>query len=541
MSLPARAADVAKSIVAIKAPTLGERQTDELVIALVGPIGSGVSETAKLLQAILRDRFDYDPRYIKVSDIIRGARAGEGDTVAESGHARISGLQGAGDQLRSLYGHRYLAEKCIETIALDRVQTGGYQKSNDNLVVVPRRTVHIIDSLKHPSEVEALREVYGETFWIFGIFAPEDVRYARMLSDGVDGDKIQKLMSIDEEEGLKHGQKVRDTIHQADFFIRNDGENDERLRKVLNRYLDILFNIGVNTPTQDETGMYKAMSAASSSACLSRQVGAVIYSQTGELIGVGANDVPKRGGGLYIQDDASADHRCYKWQGRICHNDKRKNDLYEKIFEKLSDEELHLLTPEATLSSIKEVLKKTDIKNLIEYSRAVHAEVESILSVARSHNSGIINGTMYSTTFPCHNCASLIVASGIVSVFYIEPYAKSLALNLHSDAISLRDRDRATHVVFLQYEGVAPKNIIRLFNHGQIRKEGGRVKVRDPRVAPPVFRAALDGFSVREQIIVQHLSAIEAEKKTRNEVAVGKSQSESTARLPLGDQPKAKA
>ena len=32
---------------------------------------------------------------------------------------------------------------------------------------------------------------------------------------------------------------------------------------------------------------------------------------------------------------------------------------------------------------------------------------------------------MYMTTFPCHNCAKHIIASGIINVYYIEPYAES--------------------------------------------------------------------------------------------------------------------
>ena len=488
--------------------TIEDRHTDELVFAVVGPVGSGATKSAELLKSILTEKYGYDVHYIRVSGLIAEfARVVEDRVSADlSRHARTAKLQEVGNKFRARFGEIYLAQKCVEKIAVHRVEDG-YDKIGDQLVPKPRRLVHVIDSLKNPAEVSLLRQVYGDTFWLFGIFAPEDIRKERLLNMGFDEVELQKIMSVDEEEGVAHGQRVRETIHQADFFVRNDGQNDDRLRQVLERYLSILFNIKVNTPTQDEAGMYKAMSAASSSACLSRQVGAAIYSSSGELIGVGANDVPKKGGGLYSTDDGNRDHRCYRWDGKICHNDDRKSRLYAAIHDIL--ESGKLLAPGASAQAVEAALKKTDIKNLIEYSRAVHAEQEAILAVARGHKAGIVGATMYSTTYPCHSCAALIVASGIERVIYIEPYAKSLALALHRDAISVRDGNRGSHVLFLQYEGVAPKNIIRLFNHGAVRKKDGRVLESDPRTASPVFPSPLDGFTLREQIIVNRVASIE--------------------------------
>ena len=156
---------------------------------------------------------------------------------------------------------------------------------------------------------------------------------------------------------------MRDTIHLADFFIRNDGENDDLLKDSTSRYLDILFNIGGQTPSMDERAMYSAASAAAGSACLSRQVGASIYSEGGELIGVGSNDVPKSGGGLYSIEDGANDHRCYKWGGKICHNDSHKELLYQSI-----DRELRaggIITPPNSYANIKKALKRTEVKDLI--------------------------------------------------------------------------------------------------------------------------------------------------------------------------------
>jgi deoxycytidylate deaminase len=212
--------------------------------------------------------------------------------------------------------------------------------------------------------------------------------------------------------------------------------------------------------------MYNAASQASTSACLSRQVGAAIFSKEGELIGVGANDVPKFGGGLYCSEDGAEDHRCFKQTGGLCRNDEHKDLLYKAIFRELRND--GILSAKVDQSAITAALKRTDIKNLIEYSRAVHAEMEAIISVARGNKPGLVGATLFSTTFPCHSCARHIVASGIRRVLYIEPYAKSLANTLHGDAISMVETDNPKRVAFLQYEGVAPKNMIRLFVTAQV-------------------------------------------------------------------------
>jgi hypothetical protein len=98
--------------------------------------------------------------------------------------------------------------------------------------------------------------------------------------------------------------------------------------------------------------------------------------------------------------------------------------------------------------------------------------MEAILSAARLGIS-IKGKNLYSTTFPCHNCAKLIVVGGISRVFYIEPYPKSLAMELHSDAISFgdrapgdekRDKKAARKVLFQPFVGVGPRRYLDFFS-----------------------------------------------------------------------------
>lgn len=137
--------------------------------------------------------------------------------------------------------------------------------------------------------------------------------------------------------------------------------------------------------------------------------------------------------------------------------------------------------------------------------------MEAIVSVARSGKGSLSQAVLYTTTLPCHNCARRIVASGIEEVYYVEPYPKSLALTLHSDSIST-NRNDSTRVRFRQYEGLAPKNILRLFSHGEERKHEGRVIEPEKRTAFPVTSASLDDFTRHEKLVVADLFERESVK-----------------------------
>lgn len=133
--------------------TIATRDTDELVVAMVGPVASGVSTTAEFLKKIFIEKYGYAVDYIKISKLIESsAHLVDIDVTKETEKAkRIEVLQSAGTALRERYSSSYLAEKVIQKIALDREANGGFQSiENDRLLALPRRNVTIIDSLKKP-------------------------------------------------------------------------------------------------------------------------------------------------------------------------------------------------------------------------------------------------------------------------------------------------------------------------------------------------------------------------------------------------------
>jgi deoxycytidylate deaminase len=114
---------------------------------------------------------------------------------------------------------------------------------------------------------------------------------------------------------------------------------------------------------------------------------------------------------------------------------------------------------------LKEARTKLDgglVWDITEYGRAVHAEMEALLSCAR--NGGQVRGSvLYSTTFPCHNCAKHIVCSGVTRVVYIEPYPKSQAMSLHDDSIAV-EQPEPPKVIFEPFIGLGPRRFMELFS-----------------------------------------------------------------------------
>lgn len=116
-----------------------------------------------------------------------------------------------------------------------------------------------------------------------------------------------------------------------------------------------------------------------------------------------------------------------------------------------------------------------------------------------------MGGSLFTTTFPCHNCARHIVAAGISSVFYIEPYEKSLALDLHHDAIASDSEDCDGRVRFMHFEGVAPRKYQDLFLAVSERKSSVGAERRKARLARKSAVQYLDSYRDLESKVVHNL------------------------------------
>jgi deoxycytidylate deaminase len=425
----------------------------EIIIGLVGAIGAQLRHVSDIINERLR-AYNYTCECISISrDVMKDLLdVNLPGTLSE--FERVSTSMDIGNEARK-------KSNDYSILALGAASLIHKRRIVSEEPVPRKKQAYVLNSLKHPHEVRRLREIYAHGFYLIGVYSDRERRHTYLTEHGRMTDaEANDLIARDEAEVFDHGQHTSDCFHQADFFIHVDGDRD-KLEKSVWRILDLLFKSPFITPTFDEYAMFMAFTSSLRSADLSRQVGAVIANENNEIVATGANDCPKYGGGLYwpYVDDETKKYVDVK-DGRdymrgFDSNVIEKNKIIEDIVSKL----------DATVDKDKVILAINDSKlnDITEYGRVVHAEMEAILMCARN-NATSYNSTLYCTTFPCHNCAKHIVASGIKRVVYVEPYPKSKALDFHTDSLVLGRKDESNKVIFEPFVGVGPRKFFDLFS-----------------------------------------------------------------------------
>lgn len=439
---------------------LGIYEDSELVIGLVGAVGTDLENITRIISARLAAyRYTVDNLRISKECIIPLCEELDiKSTLAPNAtfFNKVNSLMDCGNEIRQKTGcNEILALACAGVIRTSR-------GTGEGAVAKPEsRKAYIINSLKNPDEVDTLRKIYSKSFLLIGVHCNKNKRKSYLMDNHLlEEEEANELIDRDINENNKFGQHTQDTFHLSDFYI-DYGTNSEKLEKDIWRILDLIFGKPFLTPTPDEFAMFMAFSASLRSADLSRQVGAVV-ARGEDIISTGANDVPKFGGGLYwpsikysekYEISDAPEGRDYM-RGEDS-NHAQKQEIIEEILSVIEDEE--------DRDKFREILIKSPIKDITEYGRIVHAEMEALMSCTRN-NQCTKNATLYCTTFPCHNCAKHIIAAGITRVVYIEPYPKSKALEFHNDSITENKLDSNAKVFFEPFVGVGPRSFYNLFS-----------------------------------------------------------------------------
>ncbi|WP_273048379.1 deaminase [Pseudoalteromonas sp.] len=448
----------------------------EIFIALVAPRGINVDtiidyfsisvkgygynvEKISLLDMTLNQELsdDFYPNRNKIDH--EGTRLTDLREVIISEANKVRGLD---DKL--LEPHELFSSLVIDTVQRIRKKT-----SNNN-------TIYILDNLKHPKELTALKQVYKNALYTIGItdslvgrinhkkkqFEAEESglkedaavhKSVKYIVEDYLKDPSKKVVEVPTTDGIASvdvSNQVGEAYLLSDFFINlNSSEfednTDEKLKLSIERFVDLLFGAPNVTPTKQEHSMFLAYTSAIRSGDLSRQVGSAIVNKMHDVIAMGANEVPKAGGGQYWANDTyipNTDENIEKLKSSIDQRDFVKGcDTNAIVKDKLTKELVSLLADANLVTDTKEnrelvarTLQKSTLKDITEYGRVVHAEMSALMSAARN-GTKVKNMHMFCTTYPCHNCAKHLVAAGIQTVHYIEPYPKSKAVASHEDSI----------------------------------------------------------------------------------------------------------
>ncbi|MFP5319541.1 MAG: deaminase [Acidimicrobiia bacterium] len=369
-----------------------------IVIGLTGAFGSGCTVAARHL------RHERGFELVRLSDVLRGLW-----TSAEPPTRRD--LQRIGDDYRRQHG----SEALVQT-ALAELDAGA--PTVDRIVV---------DGIRNVGEVEALRNRFGYRFTLLAVLASPEDRWTRIEDDqyrdkGLGEADFMADDARDRNEETPYGQQVELCIDVADIFLNNtsDVSLPDYKQKVL-AFVDLATGATTRPPEEDEIFMHMAYSSSHSSRCLKRHVGAVILDLDKEVIGVGYNENPT--GTSPCVDEVAYNGRCYRdivrnETLRQLHHDGMKCPACGEALPEISG-------PPWRCGSCEAAGRKTDLEAVffpdraMSWCTAIHAEDRAIRAAAGRSLKG---ARLYTTTFPCFQCAEKVIQAGIREVVFTEVY-----------------------------------------------------------------------------------------------------------------------
>jgi deoxycytidylate deaminase len=506
-----------------------EAPFSELVFGFVYPIGTDVEPVISTFKNYL-SQYGYQSQQSRISDQLRTMDLGISFDDS-SPYGKRDALIRAGNEARvQANDDRILAVMAVSDIASRRTL------DEQQRPAATPRTAHLVRSLKRPEEVSLFREIYKSGFYLVGIANDDDAQMSFLTTElGITVENAKYLIDRDQNEAILHGQRTRDTFYLSDVFIQ---ANEEQYKRQIDRFLELVFGHPFITPLREEHAMFLAYASAARSAQLGRQVGAAIATPEGDVLAVGMNEVPSPKGGLYWEGDPE-DHRDHtkpvdsnaeqrdliirsiveRLTNKVV-SAKELNNLVQAVIQKLEiDKKVDDLTAIISLELARagalldqqiagDAIRESEIRIITEYGRAVHGEMDAILTCARLGIS-VRGNYLYVTTFPCHNCTRHIIASGIRRVYYVEPYPKSKARDLHSDAICFdkKGAEESGRIPFLPFVGIGPRRYLDFFS---LDLSSGRLIKRKGEGNKPLVPAKIDRAP---RVSLNPLSYLESEDK----------------------------
>lgn len=387
-------------------------------------------ETIDYFTVIMKEKKDKFGEELKKKSII--ITVSEGDNTKERERDLYSFfMQILGNNLRQT-GNCLVCEKTNSVEAHELTVVQRINKLIAAIIKKGEQTRICIDALRCPAEILFFRDLF-RAFYTVAVSTEVEERQNRL------GLTLKQLINFDNEENPKgvdgfYHQDIAACMEIADIYLYNptvDNEKYYELTEQIVKYIALMLHPGLIAPTHLERCMQLAFNAKYNSGCLSRQVGAIVTGADFSVRSVGWNDVPK--------GQVPCNLRCVE---DFCQNkDPETFSQYEltdpdfyiamtTINEKLSDEDDKKKT---------KMLKKSrggrcyaycfkDIYNSLKgernqvYTRALHAEENAFLQIAKYGGAEIQGGKLFSTASPCELCSKKAYQLGIREIYYIDPY-----------------------------------------------------------------------------------------------------------------------
>ncbi len=237
----------------------------------------------------------------------------------------------------------------------------------------------VIDSIRNPAEVEALRE---RDALLIGVDAQARVRFARAIERAARTGRVENAPTFEDflaREAIENsenpnGQQLDRVLGMADVVFRND-QDEEELKRRVTRVFSRMPETDARKLPWPTYFMRIAHLVSRRSSCLTRHIGAVIV-RDNKLLCSGYNGTPAG----VPNCDMGGCPRC-----------------------------ADTTVPSGTR---------------LDECLCVHAEQNAIFQAAK-HGFDIGGAEIYVTNFPCVTCAKAIVSVGIVRVWFDRSYSQN--------------------------------------------------------------------------------------------------------------------
>jgi len=314
-------------------------------------------------------------------------------------------------------------------------ENGNENTSNENRV----RTRICIDALRNSIEIQYFRDRY-RAFYVFAVNTENEDRQERLQLNK------KEMQTLDEIEyphnnSVFYHQNIQACLEISDIYLYNPHVSNYKyydLSEQIIKYIALILQPGLVAPTSLERCMQLAFNAKYNSGCLSRQVGAVVTGDDFAIRSVGWNDVPK--------GQISCNLRCVEDYCRNKDNEtfseyELSNELFYEVMQNINDA-IKQSNDKKNKSGKYYAYCFKDIYNGLKnqknqvYTRALHAEENAFLQLAKYGGSKVEGGKLFTTSSPCELCSKKAYQLGVKEIYYIDPYpgiSKSHILSFGKD------------------------------------------------------------------------------------------------------------
>ncbi|MGM0934237.1 MAG: hypothetical protein ACQEWD_12410 [Bacteroidota bacterium] len=298
----------------------------------------------------------------------------------------------------------------------------------------------VIDSLKNSLELMYFKEKYSGFYMV--AVNKEDEERKKYLKSILNSD-FEEVIKLDDAE-YEGGQvnkgtftvpDIENCIQKSEYHIFHsksgslESNREMSVDYQLVKFLSLISQPGIITPTALERTMQVAYNAKYNSGCISRQVGAVITDENFTVKSIGWNDVAQNQMPCKLRNavDLSKGSNSelfsnYEREGGNFKTEKGRKTFKELFSDDVEKVDLEKLKGRNCSFCFKSFQNTYEYEKNQVHTRSLHAEENAMMQISKYGGNGLKNGFLFTTASPCELCSKKAFQLGIKEIFYIDPY-----------------------------------------------------------------------------------------------------------------------